>query len=203
LSSTNSNSGFDHLPKANKSPSKNKPQDKNEKDVRPRKSSFDSDSSFNSSEPEPSEGLSEYDSEYDSECASDSSFYELCRERKPFAQLAVMIQMEYADGMTLKEYMLDHGRSDEEGMKRTEIFRLFMQLMHALKHIHVNGLVHRDIKPDNIFVNRHTNKLLIGDFGLAKNLNKKGSQILRTTFVPGLSKNMSLCNLNHGLKQPS
>jgi serine/threonine protein kinase len=42
--------------------------------------------------------------------------------------------------------------------------------MNALKHIHRNNLVHRDIKPDNIFVNIVTKKLLIGDFGLAKDL---------------------------------
>lgn len=42
--------------------------------------------------------------------------------------------------------------------------------MYALKHIHGNRLVHRDIKPDNIFVNKHTKTLLIGDFGLAKDL---------------------------------
>ena len=45
-----------------------------------------------------------------------------------------------------------------------------MQMMYALKHIHSNKLVHRDIKPDNIFVNKDSNKLLIGDFGLAKDL---------------------------------
>jgi serine/threonine protein kinase len=89
--------------------------------------------------------------------------------------------MEYADGMTLKEYIREYSESNEEKMKRTEIFKMFMHMMHALKHIHTNGLVHRDIKPDNIFVNKHNNRLLIGDFGLAKNLAniKKGGQNLR------------------------
>jgi hypothetical protein len=72
--------------------SKVKPQDANDGNPFKRKTTFDSDTESESSELEPSEGDSddeddedEYSSEYDSECASDSSFYELCRERKPFA----------------------------------------------------------------------------------------------------------------------
>jgi translation initiation factor 2-alpha kinase 4 len=43
-------------------------------------------------------------------------------------------------------------------------------MMYALKHIHGNRLVHRDINPNNIFVNKHNKTLLIGDFGLAKDI---------------------------------
>ena len=63
--------------------------------------------------------MSDYDSEedYDSECCSESSFYELVKQRKPFAQLSVMIQMEYADGWTLKDY-IENSAKNEEGLKR-------------------------------------------------------------------------------------
>ena len=77
--------------------------------------------------------------------------------------------------------------------------------MNALKHIHSNNLVHRDIKPDNIFVNKHTKKLMIGDFGLAKDLAfvKRQGSILKEPKKMGMSKNMSLCNLDLISKIPS
>lgn len=106
--------------------------------------------------------------------------------------------MEYADGWTLKDYIENSGKN-EEGLKREEVFSMFMQLMHALKHIHSNNLVHRDIKPDNIFVNKHTKKLLIGDFGLAKDLNNvhaKKSKCCAQKMPKGLSKISSVCNLD-------
>ena len=73
----------------------------------------------------------------------------MVKERQPFAQLAIMIQMEYAEGLTLKEYV----EAENFSISRQEIFNLFIQLMNALKHIHSEGLVHRDIKPENIFIN--------------------------------------------------
>lgn len=54
--------------------------------------------------------------------------------------------MEYAKGLTLKEYM------QSCDLSRQNIHDLFIQLMHGLKHIHSTGLVHRDVKPENIFV---------------------------------------------------
>lgn len=76
---------------------------------------------------------------------------------------------------------------------------MFMQLMHALKHIHSNELVHRDIKPDNIFVNRNTKKLLIGDFGLAKDLHVTKRPGVNKA-AKGLQKNLSLANLDDIMK---
>ena len=45
--------------------------------------------------------------------------------------------------------------------------------MKALEHIHANGQIHRDIKPENIFVDKRTYRLKVGDFGLAKTLEKE------------------------------
>ena len=63
--------------------------------------------------------------------------------------------MEYAEGETLREFIEKQAHS----LNRKVIFDLFIQLVNALKHIHANGLVHRDIKPDNIFINRKTGQL--------------------------------------------
>ncbi len=61
--------------------------------------------------------------------------------------------MEYADGITLREFM------DTKPMSRKLVLELFTQLMIALKYIHSNGLIHRDIKPENIFYNEVEQRL--------------------------------------------
>ena len=56
--------------------------------------------------------------------------------------------------------------------------------MTALKYIHQNGLIHRDIKPENIFYNEATERLQVGDFGLAKLYNLDDNpNASKTTFV--------------------
>ena len=56
------------------------------------------------------------------------------------------IVMEYVDGMTLREYL------NERGGKLTsrETVHFISQILKALEHAHANGVVHRDIKPQNI-----------------------------------------------------
>jgi serine/threonine protein kinase len=56
---------------------------------------------------------------------------------------------------------------------RTEInvdlnLSVFMQLVDAICHIHRQGIIHRDVKPDNIFMEGH--QIHLGDFGLAKSI---------------------------------
>ncbi|ORY38548.1 kinase-like protein [Rhizoclosmatium globosum] len=58
---------------------------------------------------------------------------------------------------------------EENNPTRTINLYLFKQIVEGLMHIHEQHVVHRDIKPDNIFVQENYN-VLVGDFGLAKSL---------------------------------
>jgi len=70
------------------------------------------------------------------------------------------IQMEYCPNNTLRD-VIDAGPISEE-----EAWRLFIQIVEGLAYIHSQGLIHRDLKPGNIFLDSKDN-VKIGDFGLA------------------------------------
>ena len=72
------------------------------------------------------------------------------------------IVMEYVDGMTLREYL------NERGGKITsrETVHFIAQILRALDRAHRNGVVPRDIKPQNIMVLRDGG-VKVADFGIA------------------------------------
>ncbi len=71
------------------------------------------------------------------------------------------IVMELLDGVTLKQYLRDHGPLDVR-----KALNFSMQIAGALSHAHSKGIVHRDIKPQNIvIVGEDTVK--VADFGIA------------------------------------
>lgn len=72
------------------------------------------------------------------------------------------IVMEYVEGITLKEYIEQQGRL---GIKETVHFT--MQILRALQHAHDKGIVHRDIKPQNILLLSNGN-IKVTDFGIAR-----------------------------------
>ncbi|KAJ3075667.1 hypothetical protein HDU98_007224 [Podochytrium sp. JEL0797] len=63
---------------------------------------------------------------------------------------------------------LDDDEQEEDKTRTTNLF-IFKQIVEGLLHIHELQVVHRDVKPDNIFVDG-SHHVLIGDFGLAKSL---------------------------------
>ena len=79
-----------------------------------------------------------------------------------FSERAYSIVMEYIDGITLKEYI------DKTGAIQWKDAILFTeQILNALRHAHSKGIVHRDIKPQNIMLLPNgTVKMM--DFGIAR-----------------------------------
>ena len=72
------------------------------------------------------------------------------------------IVMEYVDGITLKEYMLQQGKIDPR-----EAIYFLTQILRALQHAHDKGIVHRDIKPQNIML-KSDGSIKVTDFGIAR-----------------------------------
>ncbi len=71
------------------------------------------------------------------------------------------IVMELIDGITLKQYMERRGRMDWR-----ESLHFITQIMRGLSHAHSRGIIHRDIKPQNIMVLRD-GSVKVADFGIA------------------------------------
>lgn len=77
------------------------------------------------------------------------------------------IAMDLVAGKTLKHHLI-------KGMASRDALELIRQVAVALAHAHAHGIVHRDVKPDNVVVNDEGRAILM-DFGLAKDLGQGGS----------------------------
>jgi len=73
----------------------------------------------------------------------------------------VCIVMECVTGGDLFDYLVKHVRLEE-----SEALRLFRQLMEGVNHCHTSGVVHRDLKAENILLDGNNN-IKIADFGFA------------------------------------
>ena len=72
------------------------------------------------------------------------------------------IVMEYVEGITLKNYM-----QHREVLNLREIISYTTQILRALDHAHKKGIIHRDIKPQNIMLLKN-GVIKVMDFGIAK-----------------------------------
>lgn len=79
-----------------------------------------------------------------------------------FGDVIQYIVMEYIDGITLKEYISQQGVVD---WKTT--IHLVSQILSALQHAHQHGVIHRDIKPQNIMLTED-GTIKVTDFGIAR-----------------------------------
>ncbi|MBQ3547064.1 MAG: Stk1 family PASTA domain-containing Ser/Thr kinase [Clostridia bacterium] len=79
-----------------------------------------------------------------------------------FGDLIQYIVMEYIEGITLKEYIENQG-----SLRWKDAVHFTMQILKALQHAHDKGIVHRDVKPQNIMV-LADGTIKVTDFGIAR-----------------------------------
>ena len=91
------------------------------------------------------------------------------------------IVMEFVQGSTLKEILKNasDGRFPAE-----QIFQMMCPVMKSLDKVHEAGLIHRDISPDNLMVDREGQVMLI-DFGAARDFLAEGEKSLSVMLKPG------------------
>jgi serine/threonine-protein kinase len=75
----------------------------------------------------------------------------------------VYLAMGYVDGGTLAERLRARGGT----LPAAEVVRILREVGWALAYAHARGVVHRDVKPDNILLDRESGRALVTDFGIA------------------------------------
>ncbi len=75
---------------------------------------------------------------------------------------APYLVFEFVDGKTLKEIIAEHGK-----LPQGTAVQIAVRILSALRHAHEAGVIHRDIKPQNILVDRQ-GYIKVSDFGIAR-----------------------------------
>jgi serine/threonine protein kinase len=90
----------------------------------------------------------------------------------------VFFVMGYVDGETLRE------RVERSGSLTPRLaMKLLQEVAWALAYAHQRGVIHRDVKPDNIMIERATDRALVTDFGIAlgtRDANSAGGPVMGT-----------------------
>ena len=87
--------------------------------------------------------------------------------------------MEYCSNQTVR-HLIDNGQL-HKGHSNLG-WQLFREIVEGLAHIHAQGMIHRDLKPGNVFLNS-SGHIKIGDFGLAISCNKRSPAFSRQNSI--------------------
>ena len=108
------------------------------------------------------------------------------------------IILEYASGGELFDYILTH-----RYLKDNAARRLFAQLVSGVGYLHKKGIVHRDLKLENLLLDRNRN-IIITDFGFANNFDPKdelGEEIEYNLINKDFVKKMDLERIRNGVRR--
>jgi serine/threonine-protein kinase len=92
--------------------------------------------------------------------------------------------MSYVAGPSLQEYIACEGP-----LPVVEVLRIAAQAAAGLAAAHARGLVHRDVKPANILLEKETGRVLLTDFGLARTVDDAG--LTQSGVIPGTPQYMA------------
>jgi len=84
------------------------------------------------------------------------------------------LMMDYVDGPTLEELVREHIAREGAPPAEEQVLEWIAQVGSAVASLHKVGIVHRDIKPDNIKIRRGDNTAMLLDFGLTKKVGEAG-----------------------------
>ncbi|WP_126626173.1 serine/threonine-protein kinase [Dictyobacter alpinus] len=99
------------------------------------------------------------------------------------------IVMQLVDGGTLKQ-RFDRSLYEKRAMDTAELVSIFIQLADALTYAHAQGVIHRDIKPVNVLMDR-SGRPILSDFGIAKVLASTQTNLTRPGAGVGTPEYMS------------
>lgn len=99
--------------------------------------------------------------------------------------------MEYLEGQSLEKAL-----AGKRGLKLSRTVEILTSVAEALEAAHARGVIHRDLKPDNIFLlDEPTDEgvsVKVLDFGIAKLLDPKATQVTAQGFILGTPSYMSI-----------
>jgi eukaryotic-like serine/threonine-protein kinase len=102
------------------------------------------------------------------------------------AEGIVYFVMAYITGDNLAKRLHDHGALSVEETRRT-----MRDVADALAYAHERGVVHRDIKPDNILIDAQSGRPMVTDFGIARAVSDGDSRLTATGIAIGTPTYMS------------
>ena len=98
----------------------------------------------------------------------------------------VFFVMAFVDGDTLAKRIHDRGALDP-----TEVRRILREVGDALAYANTHGVVHRDIKPDNILLDAASQRPMVTDFGIARAISDGSARLTATGIAIGTPAYMS------------
>jgi serine/threonine protein kinase len=98
------------------------------------------------------------------------------------ANSTAYLAMNYYEGITLQRYLISKGGK----IPVKQALSIFMPVLDALKEVHTAGILHRDISPDNLLIDKNGRVILI-DFGAARQAMGEKSKSLSVIMKAGYS----------------
>jgi serine/threonine-protein kinase len=102
------------------------------------------------------------------------------------AEGIVFFVMAYITGDNLAKRVHDHGVLSVDETRRT-----LRDVADALAYAHERGVIHRDIKPDNILIDQQSGRPMVTDFGIARAISEGDSRLTATGIAIGTPTYMS------------